>query len=46
MQAAANHSIPFYVLDRPNPIGNTVSGWVSNLFILKSYIVYVLFYGL
>lgn len=27
MQAAANQSIPFYVLDRPNPIGNEVSGW-------------------
>lgn len=29
MQSAANNSIPFYVLDRPNPIGDSVSGWVG-----------------
>jgi len=28
MQAAAAAGIPFYVLDRPNPIGASVSGWV------------------
>lgn len=29
MQAAAEKDIPFYVLDRPNPLGgNMVSGWV------------------
>jgi len=28
MQAAAEAGIPFVVLDRPNPIGNRVEGWI------------------
>lgn len=28
MQAAAAAGIPFFVLDRPNPIGSAVSGWI------------------
>lgn len=31
MQAAAEKGIPFYVLDRPNPLGGMSDGWVLNL---------------